>query len=77
MDILVVPVVVFGIGAIAGVGMLVLAWPLLNMREHRRRLVAMLALVTVLVACMMFGQFMLDGLSSWCAPRSGGTSAAG
>jgi hypothetical protein len=45
----------------------VLAWPLLKMREHRRRLVSMLVLVVVVVACALFGQFMVDGLSSWCA----------
>jgi hypothetical protein len=27
----------------------------------------------VLVVCMVFGQFILDAFSSWCAPRPGGT----
>lgn len=73
MDILVLPIIVFGVAAIAGVGVLVLAWPLLKMREHRRRLITILVLVTVLVVCMVFGQFILDGFSSWCAHRPGGT----
>ena len=69
VDILVVPIIVFGFAVIAGVGVLRLAWPLLQMREHRRRMITMLALVTVLVVCSVFGQFILDGFARWCAPR--------
>jgi hypothetical protein len=66
--VLILPVIVFGIAAAAGLGVLVLLWPLLETREHRGRLIAVLALVTVLVACAVFGQYLLDGFSQWCGP---------
>jgi hypothetical protein len=73
MDLLIVPVVVFGAAAAAGVGVLVLAWPLLKMREYRPRLIGILVLVVALVVCMVFGQFILDVLASWCRPMRVGT----
>ena len=65
---MILPVIVFGIAAVAGLGVLVLLWPLLKTPEQRGRLVGALVLVTVLVVCAVFGQYLLDAFSQWCGP---------
>jgi hypothetical protein len=69
VDILLLPILVFGAAGAAGIGVLTLGWPLLVAREHRRRVLAMLALMIVMVVCATFGQYMLDAFGSWCGAR--------
>lgn len=67
---LIFPIVVFSIAGLLGLGVIVLAWPLLVAREHRRRMIAMLSLVTLLVVCTTFGQFLINAFGAWCAHPS-------
>jgi hypothetical protein len=66
VDHLVLPIAIFGIATLAGIGVLVLAWPLLRMPAHRGRTIAILGLVIVIVVCAVIGQALLDMLAGWC-----------